>query len=434
MDKDAYDALTAGDLAWKDYRASQGGSFSPDLADADLSQANLAGVNFYVTNFTEANLKGANLQGANFTQANLKGANLERANLEGANLGRSVLTEANLKQAKLERANLTYAELVGAILARADLYGADLTGADLTDADLNHADLTYANLDFAELEGVNLDGVDLTFTLPYAANLVSSALNSAEVDRDVRIAVELADGMSPSGMAELFVALDVLTSIAVVVGPRLRDNRFGADNVGLGSTLVATDVGDGSRIGVRRIQYGSTWITDFLDPYWGYLAAGGGGASAAVAGAVGWTKTRAGNNSVADESIAGRRGSSHRLLSLLVTLARSSERELFLAARDEAQRTRLEEQRAATREAQARGLEAGRDAAENVTATLQIAGMSEAEIRERFADAGVEGHPDYGTTDDAVAKIIPLFRHDITVTVPVDDSPAGASPAGDDPA
>ena len=127
-------------------------------------------------NLTDANLTNADLRGATLFDANLSGATLTNADLtiatlSGANLGGADLTNAEMIFANLTNANLTNANLTDTILANATLNFANLTNANLTNANLtsallgftnlNNANLTNANLGFAQLDGADFSNAIL---------------------------------------------------------------------------------------------------------------------------------------------------------------------------------------------------------------------------------------------------------------------------------
>lgn len=453
------------------------------LFGADLTDANLTNADLSRADLSHVDARDAELYGANFTLADLQYARFVGANLTGADLTEAILRGAALEGAYLTGAIVDDADLSGANLAdAADLTDVDLSASWLDSTYPNEEGETAFNFELDEIataltradavreavavhraglicgyivarDGlvVEIDDVRRTAATVLPTYLVPTVfivvdrlprLLNGRVDRaalpqpilsevaeapppqdpgenepqvpalmpgEVRLAIELPDGMAPQDMAEMFQALSVLASTAVVVGPRLRDTWFEPPEAVEGTTVVvATDPGDNLPIAIRRIRYGSTFVTDFLDPWIGYVAAAG----LTGAGVHRAAKRRA--NAPAAES----QSNSYRLLSLLLTLARPAERKLWLQRRVERQQTLLSEQQSETRLAEERGMKAGRRMAEHTVETLRIAAKSDAEIRQSFESAGGDS--------DNVGKVVPLFRHGVTVTTTElgDDRPA----------
>jgi uncharacterized protein YjbI with pentapeptide repeats len=344
-DERALEALRAGRVVWARYRATVPGP-DIDLTDAILDgatlfDANLTDVNFTAANLTVANLSGATLVRANLTAANLSGANLTDVTLGGANLTGANLTGANLSGATLVGANLSGATLVAAHLVAnltdANLSGANLTGANLTDATLTDANLSGANLTGANLTDARLDGAVLyglyvsvdtrsTQGLDVGGFLVGNRpLGTGWTDvpgsGTVRVGIPvLPGGMDPGELTRLSDAIAVIAELSERVGAELGRRLLRDDDRGGGASVLTATAGDEfGPIVVRRIQYGSPWFQELWDAAGPYLAGGGAGMATATVAA---KRARDGAED------AG------RVWSLMLTLARKSERDEYFAARD----------------------------------------------------------------------------------------------------
>jgi uncharacterized protein YjbI with pentapeptide repeats len=157
-----------------------------DLSDADLGEADLSKVDLSKADLSGALLNGANLSGALLNGANLSGALLSEADLSGANLSGAVLDKARLRRANLSDANLSCAQLIetdlsDAVLHHADLSGAILGLARLGLANLSSANLSGADLSLSDLNGVYLTGADLTGAKLHRANLTYADLSGANL-------------------------------------------------------------------------------------------------------------------------------------------------------------------------------------------------------------------------------------------------------------
>ncbi|OZF26018.1 pentapeptide repeat-containing protein [Rhodococcus sp. 14-2483-1-2] len=312
-----------------------------DLTGAILTRAILTRASLTNTNLTNTNLTAANLFGARLADANLTGANLTGANLTRANLTRANLTRANLAAANLADANLT-----GAILTGANLFGADLTGAYLTDTDVFGANLTRAILSRAYLAGSNLTGAILDGAVLGGARVSSYTRNTQGLDvggflignrplgtsgtdvpdsGTVRIGIPvLPGGMDPGELARLSDALTVIAELSQRVGAELGRRLLRDDDRGGGTSVLTATAGDEfGPIVVRRIQYGSPYFQEFWDAAGPYIAAGGAGMATATA-----TATVVAKRARDGAEDAG------RVWSLMLTLARRSERDEYFAARD----------------------------------------------------------------------------------------------------
>jgi hypothetical protein len=128
--------LAEGARAWNVWRADNP-AVVPDLSGLELSAGRLqlgpaqgGPVNLSGADLGGATLEQATLIGANLAGASLMAADLSNARLEGADLGGANLTHANLDQADLRDARLDGATLSGAQLAQArNLTQAQLEGA-----------------------------------------------------------------------------------------------------------------------------------------------------------------------------------------------------------------------------------------------------------------------------------------------------------------
>ncbi|MBJ7321735.1 MAG: pentapeptide repeat-containing protein [Rhodococcus sp.] len=313
-DERAVEALLAGSVAWSRFRAAAPSS-AIDLTRAFLFRADLTGLD----------LTGAVLTGANLPDANLTDANLSRAYLAGANLSRAYLTDANLTDANLSRAYLIYADLT-----RANLTRANLTRANLTDAHLTGADLTGATLNGASLSGVHMSSdTRSTQGLDVGGFLIGNRpLGTGWTDvpgsGTVRIGIpDLTGGMDPGELARLSDAITVIAELSQRVGAELGRRLLGDDDRGGGTSVLTATAGDEfGPIVVRRIQYGSPYFQELLDAAGPYLAGGGAGMATATATAA----------VVAKRARDGAEDAG-RVWSLMLTLARRSERDEYFAAR-----------------------------------------------------------------------------------------------------
>ncbi|WP_256986329.1 MULTISPECIES: pentapeptide repeat-containing protein [unclassified Rhodococcus (in: high G+C Gram-positive bacteria)] len=341
-DERALEALRAGSAAWLRFRAAVP-SPDIDLIGADLTGARLTEANLIGTNLSYANFAGADLTRADLINADLTGANLTEANLTGANL-----TEANLTGARLTEANLTGARLTEANLTGANLTEANLPGAHVLGANLTRVNLTYANLTRAYLINTNLTGADLTgaiFDGEFVSGLrVSSDTRSTQgldvggflignrplgtsgtdvpASGSVRIGIpQLRGGMDPGELVRLSDAIAVIAELSQRVGVELRQRMLSEDDGGGGTSVLTATAGDEfGPIVVRRIQYGSPYFQELWDAAGPYLAGGGAGMAATTAAVV----AKRARDGAQD---AG------RVWSLMLTLARKSERDEYFAAR-----------------------------------------------------------------------------------------------------
>jgi hypothetical protein len=152
--------LEKGVAVWNEWR-KQSPDITPDLANANFSEAKLEAANLVEANLDAANLREANLREANLGGARLGGAHLQLANLSRANLGGANLVNANLREANLSGTNLRGAILVdadfgGASLGRATFFSADLRGVNLRGAILRETDFSEATLGWGVFADVDL--------------------------------------------------------------------------------------------------------------------------------------------------------------------------------------------------------------------------------------------------------------------------------------
>jgi TIR domain/Pentapeptide repeats (8 copies) len=124
--------LKQGVEAWNEWRREHR-DVSPDLSDADLSDADLTNANLSDTDLFQANLSNADLSNADLSYATLSGANLFHAELIDANLNGAYLIDANLSGAVLFQANLSYANLSGTDFTLVALASTTFAGTDLSE-------------------------------------------------------------------------------------------------------------------------------------------------------------------------------------------------------------------------------------------------------------------------------------------------------------
>ncbi|MDI9894725.1 pentapeptide repeat-containing protein [Rhodococcus sp. IEGM 1381] len=349
-DEQALEALLVGGRTWSEFRSERAlrpaGQIidltNSDLGGADLSDADLVGV--YLTG---SDLAGAALGGANLTHAFLDNVNLTHAFLEDANLTDADLLSADLDRAHLVGADLTYANLAGADLTNANLTNANLTnanliGADLINANLTRANLTRANLTRANVAGANLTGAKLNGTRLGDLSVSGSTRNTQGLHvgdfligrhpskvggsdvpdpGTVRIAIpDLPGGMDAGELARLSDAIAVVAEMSQRVGAELGRRLLRDDDRGRGTSVLTATAGDDfGPIVLQRIQYGSLWFHQLWDAAPAFAAG-----AAAVAGPAAIVVKRARES--AEDGV--------RVFSLMLTLARRSERDAYFAMRD----------------------------------------------------------------------------------------------------
>jgi len=237
------DILKQGGERWNKWR-KENHDVTPDLWNADLTEADIEGANLHLTllegtRFTWANLRRANLSWSTLALASFSGATLSEADLRGAVLKGADFYLANLSEANLSKTDLREAQfkdciLVGARLAEAelsnlDLRAGDLTGADLTkavlrdthlngavlkDADLSGADLGGANLFGANLSGAHLEGASLAAANLTDAQLRGANLSLASLHSTILNGANLEDARFDAAIFRGTVAADVDLSVA----------------------------------------------------------------------------------------------------------------------------------------------------------------------------------------------------------------------------
>ncbi|THJ64654.1 pentapeptide repeat-containing protein [Arthrobacter echini] len=374
MDISALEALLASPEEWAEYRRSLKGQ-RPDLARATLTGANLIGLDLAGADLTDADLSSAALNGATLSSAKLLRVDLTGADLTGSSFVRADLTHADFSGADLTGANLTGAILVGATFVEADLTRTNLTGTETMYSNFFRARVTLETVSRA---GHPLEDVlrDIAMPPPLEEGLV-------------RIQVPLPMSVDPQVFADLTFSVAVVARLVSRVGARLNATSgedFRTDTPG--SVLVKTD-NESSSVAVVRTHYGSPWWIDLaeLGPSMvaGAAAAGMGGAALVL------------------------RKRNERLLSFLLTLARVSERKLWLESRVERRRHELEQERANT----ATEIER-RSRREAEIVALHIDADSEAGFRQRVTEA-IPDPEALRVVLEAIPQLMPLIGEGFTV-------------------
>ncbi|CEO17796.1 Serine/threonine-protein kinase B [Rickettsia monacensis] len=185
--------LSLTDFVRKQKNLSKDTHIIPDLSEIDLSGKTLTNLNLKNTLFASANLENIKISNCNLDFTNFEGANLQNAVFQNVTARNTGFLFADLKNSKIENSDMSRAYMPKVDLSEAEvtnskfnavmMVNADAEKLIIKDSEWKNSNLTGISLAYADMQRVQMQGVVLNNALLDQANIVSTDLENAFMNK-----------------------------------------------------------------------------------------------------------------------------------------------------------------------------------------------------------------------------------------------------------
>ncbi|MCC8468021.1 MAG: pentapeptide repeat-containing protein, partial [Rickettsia endosymbiont of Eriopis connexa] len=165
----------------------------PDLSEINLSGKTLTNLNLKNTLFASANLENIKISNCNLEFTNFEGANLQNAIFQNvmarnagflfADLKNSKIKNSDMSRAYMPKVDLSEAEVTNSNFNAVMMVNADAEKLIIKDSEWKNSNLTGISLAYADMQRVQMQGVVLNNALLDQANIVSTDLENAFMNK-----------------------------------------------------------------------------------------------------------------------------------------------------------------------------------------------------------------------------------------------------------
>ncbi|MEY4463066.1 MAG: hypothetical protein RLZZ81_37 [Pseudomonadota bacterium] len=165
----------------------------PNLSKINLSGKSLTNLDLRNTLFASANLENIKISNCNLDFTNFEGANLQNAVFQNVTARNAGFLFADLKGSKIENSDMSRAYMPKVDLSEAEItsskfnavmmVNADAEKVSIKDSEWKNSNLTGISLAYADMQRVQMQGVVLNNALLDQANIVSTDLENAFMNK-----------------------------------------------------------------------------------------------------------------------------------------------------------------------------------------------------------------------------------------------------------
>lgn len=165
----------------------------PNLSEINLSGQSLTNLDLRNTLFASANLENIKISNCNLDFTNFEGANLQNAVFQNVTARNAGFLFADLKGSKIENSDMSRAYMPKVDLSEAEItsskfnavmmVNADAEKISIKDSEWKNSNLTGISLAYADMQRVQMQGVVLNNALLDQANIVSTDLENAFMNK-----------------------------------------------------------------------------------------------------------------------------------------------------------------------------------------------------------------------------------------------------------